>query len=74
VASEAKKRGRKKRRVVIPENEKGFGGGNLMTLVSGARKGPEEGMEEVEGCVYGENKWCWATEGSRRSANLNLAI
>jgi hypothetical protein len=49
--AEAKKRGRVKSRFV---NEKGWSGGNLMTLVdsssSGARKGPEEGMEK---------RWLW---------------
>lgn len=67
-----------KRRFVIPENEQG-GGGNLMTLVVGRGRDPKRewkrrGRDEC--CIvlglrlYGTT----ATEGMRRSANLNLEI
>lgn len=74
VASEVRRRGRIKRRFVIPvkENERGCVG-NLMSR--GVRKGPEEVEERKERCgLRLRLRLVRATERSRRSANLNLEI
>lgn len=79
MASEAKKRERMESRVVIPENEKGCGGGrgNLMTFFLLERRGAEGARRgNGRGEVLSElkRKERVAREGTRRSANLNLEI